>query len=248
MVASRASRVFSFSADFASQVEHMYNTMFFFRVTNVDKCDSHGREQGVKSLLPQDLPGDRMLDHPRLELGQLQHIVLVLVPLLEHLRHHLCQVQIVLLFVSNLNEDRHQLVQLVQCDHLVSVLVEEVEDSCEVVLHLAGAEQVEENEHVGHGNLSVGVGQLIGEDLNFFNWSGWEGDVEHLDEHLPVHLAIGIFVHAHVKVLFHQLASDKPSELGEVVEVPGLDPLPSLCVAHLDLLSCRSESSNKSLV
>ena len=35
--------------------------------------------------------------------------------------------------------------------HLVSVLVEEVEDSGEVVLHLAGAEQVEENEHVGHG-------------------------------------------------------------------------------------------------
>ena len=67
--------------------------MFFFRVTNVDS-DSHGREQGVKSLLPQDLPGDRMLDHPCLELSQLQHIVLVLVPLLEHLRHHLCQVQL----------------------------------------------------------------------------------------------------------------------------------------------------------
>ena len=71
----------------------------------------------------------------------------------------------------------------------------------------------------------------------------------------PVHLAIGIFVHAHVKVLFHQLGreegftsltnasevmphltGDKSSELGKVVKVPGLDPLPSLRVAHLVLL------------
>ena len=71
----------------------------------------------------------------------------------------------------------------------------------------------------------------------------------------PVHLSVGVFVHAHVKVLFHQLGreegftsltnasevmphltGDKSSELGKVVKVPGLDPLPSLRVAHLVLL------------
>merc|ERR1719348_2823683 len=122
-------------------------SFFFLRGKN---RDSHGGKKGVKGLLPQDLPCHRVLHHPRLELCQLQYIVLVLVSQLEHLSHHLCQVQIVLFSFRNLNEDRHQLVQLVESDNLISVLVEEVEDTSEVVLHLARAEEVEEDQHVRH--------------------------------------------------------------------------------------------------
>ena len=55
---------------------------------------SHGGQEGVEGLLPQDLASDGVLHHPRLELRQLQHLVLVLVAQLEHLSHHLGQVQL----------------------------------------------------------------------------------------------------------------------------------------------------------
>merc|ERR1719234_1733305 len=113
-------------------------------------CDSHGGEEGIKGLLPQDLASDWVLHHPSLKLGQLKHLIFVLVAQLEHLGHHLSQIQIILLSFSNLNEDRHQLVELVQGDDLISILVKEVEDSSQIVLHLARAEQVEENQHVCH--------------------------------------------------------------------------------------------------
>ena len=71
---------------------------------------------------------------------------------------------IVFLSLGNLDEHGHQLVELVEGDdlggggifnrlslsHLVSVLVEEIEDAGQVVLHLARAEQVEQDQHVRH--------------------------------------------------------------------------------------------------
>ena len=72
---------------------------------------------------------------------------------------------IVFLSLGNLDEHGHQLVELVKGDdlggeggifnrlspsHLVSVLVEEIEDAGQVVLHLARAEQVEQDQHVRH--------------------------------------------------------------------------------------------------
>ena len=75
---------------------------------------------------------------------------------------------IVFLSLGDLDEHGHQLVELVKGDdlgggwggegffntlspsHLVSVLVEEIEDAGQVVLHLARAEQVEQDQHVRH--------------------------------------------------------------------------------------------------
>ena len=72
---------------------------------------------------------------------------------------------IILLSFCNLNKDRHQLVELVQSNDLqesffcrefgpifclISVLVKEVEDPSQVILHLARAEQIEKNQHVRH--------------------------------------------------------------------------------------------------
>ena len=130
-----------------------------------------------------------------LELGKIQHVILVPVGSLEHLRHGNCEVHLdprweerqdvsiylVLLSLGDLNEHGHHFVQLVESDdlvrghsqlfpslhtltyYLVPIRVKQVEDAGEVVLQLAGAEEVEEDHHVGH---------RCNEDINLYGSQG----------------------------------------------------------------------------
>merc|ERR1712080_268656 len=74
---------------------------------------------------------------------------------LEYFSHGCGQVHIILLALSNLDEHGHNLVKFFQADMIVTIGIEQVENTSQVVFSLASTEQVQKDHSVGHGNFAI---------------------------------------------------------------------------------------------
>merc|ERR1740137_164829 len=203
-----------------------------FNILKQSDIDCHNVQKSINFLDPENLGSYWMFHNSSLELFQVHNIILVLVGNFEHLCHGFSKVNLMFISLPNLDEDSHDLIQLVQGDDLVAICIKEVEDPDKIVLELAVREQIEDDEHVCHGYFPILVRHSHGQLVNLFFRSAGEGNGECFDEVSLFHFTIRVLVHQHIKILFHQLHCGKSGVFCQILKVPGLDPLPGLCVAH----------------
>ena len=100
-------------------------------------------------------------------------------------------------------------------------------------------------------DFSINISKLCCQLLNLFLRPCGKCNGKCLDEVFNLHLAVRILPHQGVKVLLHQLSRsshhanhnfasgkshllrDKAGKFCQVIKIPGLDPLPCLCVTHV---------------
>ena len=108
---------------------------------------------------------------------------------------------------------------------------------CQVFIHGAIREPEEKHSNSEERNSSVSllnIPQLLSQLINLVLTPLREGEVKDLLEVCHIHLAIRILLDELRVVLCHDLHVEQGGVVGNVLEVFGIEPPPSLSVAHFE--------------